>query len=915
MLGSRLIAGLFTSTLGLIIASPWALAPLLATASKAAAQTTKSCIAQHSALRRLAGSARFTIEAPDRLKVGETIAVRWQVDAEFPTRVPAYLALALPDAMRIQADLGPQQQADQYGNVPLRKPITGYIALPSTTRNPHGMSFGRPGDPLHDEASGFARRWGHARILVPLHQPGSRQRGSLQIKPLRAGRWTLTANVITGLACGSERLSQERSRTITVEASAPEIIVQDPYSLDAPDQVIVANSGRHRAHVFKGRYRVFDTATGAKIVDRAGHDPNFSPTSRYVVADIADNDGMHFEVVDLLDGRVISLPVGPMIAFAEGDAVLVDALPRLGGLSAEQLLIDVPEQRAAKLMEIGQGPGSCNACAGWDSSGVRVDLDNGVVVFAGGFGEEATLNAWSGARSIAAKDADDLRAIMARDYEVAPFAVPDKRLSWSALQYAHAAHYSAEDAEIFADQSWYKAAKALADRRVVHNGVDPRDRVSVPAPLDQDAEATQVALATGDWRGQARAAAGAQDTGQRRLIESLALFGLAVLPPTQKERAWPTAAIEAARTGDNRFLTYEAQQDLQAPAIKALEQRFLAAFPALKRLFSTYDKPEYVTFPYDGNFDDTARMEFDRHLMGAWRWDTFNGPLWLLQLHVIEGSGAFGSGALLLVDKKGAPGGRIVNLSGALGGFWDGSYGTNFGSTRLVTDLVFDRYLLLASRPSQTIAVFDVQTGQRTMLRTNVHQIDLLQSLHLTADFANVLQVNNDGQFFLHRISDASTILSGRFVDDELILYDNQGYYSATFEGAHFVQLRFPGRAGLYTFQQFASVLEQPERIAAIIAGAPVDPRSPGLTPPPEMDVTLAVDAAGSHVLKAIARASNRLAGVRVFADGQLIARVALDGQQAERTIRLPDLGGRHTLTVLATRQAGVCLPAQHVAA
>jgi len=66
--------------------------------------------------------------------------------------------------------------------------------------------------------------------------------------------------------------------------------------------------------VFDRRYRVYELATGAKLVDRAGHSPNFSPTSRFLVADIGDADGRDLEVIDLVSQQVIHVAAGPFVA-------------------------------------------------------------------------------------------------------------------------------------------------------------------------------------------------------------------------------------------------------------------------------------------------------------------------------------------------------------------------------------------------------------------------------------------------------------------------------------------------------------------------------------------------------------------------------------------------------------------------
>ena len=124
----------------------------------------------------------------------------------------------------------------------------------------------------------------------------------------------------------------------------------------------------------------------------------------------------------------------------------------------------------------------------------------------------------------------------------------------------------------------------------------------------------------------------------------------------------------------------------------------------------------------------------------------------------------------------------------------------------------------------------------------DVPQADLIEDVVLTSDAAHVIQINSDGQFFIHQLASGRVVLSGRLVDDEIIAYTPEGYYWSSYEGAHFVQLRFSGLPGLYPFQQFASILNRPDIVRAQLhPGAPTPP-SPKLVPPPTLELALAKD-------------------------------------------------------------------------
>ena len=154
----------------------------------------------------------------------------------------------------------------------------------------------------------------------------------------------------------------------------------------------------------------------------------------------------------------------------------------------------------------------------------------------------------------------------------------------------------------------------------------------------------------------------------------------------------------------------------------------------------------------------------------------------------------------------------MTNLSKELEGVWGGQYGASAQQTRLKPQLFFGRYLVLASVASRNIGIYDVKSRQKVAMIEGMPQADLLEDVLLSVDQRHAIQLNSDGQFFLHEIATGRMALSGRYVDGEIILYTPEAYYSSSYEGAHFVQLRFPGLPELYSFQQFAAVLNRPDR-------------------------------------------------------------------------------------------------------
>jgi hypothetical protein len=60
-------------------------------------------------------------------------------------------------------------------------------------------------------------------------------------------------------------MSAPFSRALAVAPGQPEIVVQDAFDLETPARIIVSNSGQYRVQVYETRYRIYDTATVAKL--------------------------------------------------------------------------------------------------------------------------------------------------------------------------------------------------------------------------------------------------------------------------------------------------------------------------------------------------------------------------------------------------------------------------------------------------------------------------------------------------------------------------------------------------------------------------------------------------------------------------------------------------------------------------
>ena len=203
-----------------------------------------------------------------------------------------------------------------------------------------------------------------------------------------------------------------------------------------------------------------------------------------------------------------------------------------------------------------------------------------------------------------------------------------------------------------------------------------------------------------------------------------------------------------------------------------------------------------------------------------------------------------------------------------------GGAGANMGQTILDQDFavkLFDENLVVTYAPQKgAIMVFDLAQREFLMKLRYARRGDLLEDVFVDADRKHLFQLNSDGSFTTYRLSDGAAILEGRYLDDELVVWTADFSFDATEEGAAFVELRFPGQAGQYSFQQFDGALRVPGLLRAVLAGArPRQARSVGI--PPKMEGRIA---AGAGRISGVAqtRGTRPIKAVRLFQDGILSA-------------------------------------------
>jgi hypothetical protein len=178
-----------------------------------------------------------------------------------------------------------------------------------------------------------------------------------------------------------------------------------------------------------------------------------------------------------------------------------------------------------------------------------------------------------------------------------------------------------------------------------------------------------------------------------------------------------------------------------------------------------------------------------------------------------------------------------------------------------------------------------------------------LKNLALTADGKYLIQINSNGDLYFHNVSTGAVPLTGKLIDDELVLYDSSLRYEATPEGAAYIYVQMPGEPGVFSLDQFASRLRTPGVGEQRLRGTAVStPAAAGLIPP-----RLSVQEA-AQTYKATALAPAGIMRLRVQVDGVVVKEQAFNGSQSEVTATFSeaDFTPAHWISFVAQDRNGI---------
>ncbi len=705
----------------------------------------------------------------------------------------------------------------------------GFYALTPAATGPFGIAAGA----------------GKTRALVPLFGPETAAQGSIKVVPLEAGPLAVDV-VAAGFArgCGREATAGVTSGSVSIATSREAVfLVRDPFSFDLPQQTLTSPNGLTKTEVHAGRYRLVEVASNAVLLDREGERPRYSPTGRYIVA----RNGEGSDLVDTVDGALVAQFQAGDIAWENADSFVANAEPAYGAIDLVNPLI------ADYRLGIGDGLLGCTACSGFDTR-LSIDLENDTAIRIGGQGY--ALSRLSN-RSVTYGPIDtfdeDITAEADRAIEAhfaaidgAPISMPERWNFRGGLKFASFDADSGPTGDPAYD-AWQDAV-----RRAV---VPPL--VEAPETGPDNRQALQV-NGIGRWRGAVRLTPAR--TRADALTSRLNDFGLSLAQPTMPSFS--------------KFGPLDEEADM------TIARSIAQTVPAATDLFVPSESfgcvPENATAEHPllfGYFTDAVEFRIG------------NRTLWLTLLSCKWTAGGAFEPNFYVFDSSAAQPLRLGEDNPQQPNA--GRCTANIAYCGIQARLFFERYLLIWSRESRALSLFDID-AQRTVFRQfDIPGGDLLKEAYLTAAGNHVVQINEDGSFHVYDIRSQQEVLTGRYVDDEVIVWSQDLSFDASPEGANYVNLRFPGQPGEYTFQQFSRAVRKPSLVREVLGGRHVPEDRPVPVPP---TISGEVSAAGTRIVGEVV--TQGASQVLVYQDGL-------------RTDVVPVAGGRHRLGLDVARAPG----------
>lgn len=810
-------------------------------------------------------------------RAGEPFSIAWTAEA-LDCDGPLYLIVAIPERVRFKGE--------------------GFVALAPGEPAPFDIGFGSE----------------RMRLAIPLHIDETRN-GIAEVTPYLNGDfeidWRLTAPHAQPATLASGGMS------LSIGVGRPKIVVQDVHATDTPISVTTSPDGAFVASAFDGHFRVIDAETDALVLAAEGYGPTFSPTSRFVhwfgeaISQLRVAD-LHSEsiIVDLdpeaAGGRGFSVSG---VEWSPGDTFMLVLYSGNGGMGVKQMLSD----RSLRYHADG-----CGACGPAEYGVVRVDVDNAAVEL----GEGAFRVGYSLAfdRQLYTYDWEDdgiRRTDLWHEHFISPTPtdVEPGEAGWdlngpreATIDYHEG--LAALDAvpwvrQRIADiEAEERARRAYEEGRAVEAGTE------VPPEPGGEITLAKPGGDTATQRGAAALAASGRINRQTRIARRLAALGIRYRHPAPMK--FDRVEFEYVKEGETFADDYR---------VKTGQTALQNGLVSKERAQQIDDAVAGLTDAYR---PCTGPMRAFNAEAQVWSWRYRGGLRQIIQYYCYVSTGGIPEGIAFLVeaDDSGARyrliGQTLTEEVERLGSYEVGTRARGEDDQPELVDMAFydelrvfrpdERHVgLLNSRGA--FALVGAANGRPVFHVPIVDDAANVETITVTEDGRNLVQVNDDGQFFVRRVANGDKVLAGRFVDDEVVVYDDGYNFESTPDGARHVHLKFPGDRNLYELDQFAGTLRSEGMVMRRLerdAQRREEVRVPGI--PPRLSVTAEPPPPGTSrlSLKIAAHGDVALNMLDIFRDGRLMDTVALDSEEVATTRDVPLAPETRAVSIRVTDARGL---------
>lgn len=717
------------------------------------------------------------------------------------------------------------------------------------------------------------------RVVFPLYLPDVKKRsGKVNIRPLLAGSFKLKGTYIGLDKDGKDVVVSSREDdysgqfiNLDIQDNEPEIVVQDLYTTEKPKEIRLSHSLEYELRIFENKFSVYNTKTGEKRFERGGTSPNFSPSSRFLSYCPRLVPFPSICIVDMLSSEnIYELVKYEVAAWGMNDSILI-----ISNLEWGMVSIVIPLLDTKRYFSI-QG---CHACSGWWDTQFAVDMENALV-------------------RICSTGHCIIKSLLIEKPEKK---INEDRYTESLMNQGYPV--SRTKPKVWEVEGGFK----ITNMSHVGRGMET---FFLPLPYGDEKKTIKVVNInqnTTEVRG--------SPIYYHRRFEENEKIGSIVEKALIKRLEENSFFISDNITPVDREIPpdyYSYNADMLKKKLSRLARLFpdiqddLLSPGACTSIFSSFNEP-------------IARFHF-------WYWQIKENARLLLILPECDSKAASTAsfGGDLITYYRSQVLNRKVSIIKTLANLFNEDvsmrvirFGTDLSYYYEIRPYLSEKgKLIILSLETTSIIVFDPVKGEIAAVFKDVIEASDLKSLYMSNDGASVIQINNNGRFFIYNIKSQQRILDGMYVDDEFVIYTQDGFYDATTEGTRYVSWYYPGLKQHYDFSQFESHYRRPDIIQAALQGKrnTTAPKT-GITPPPEVELRFKHEGNNSEKVTVELSAVSMLplSSLRLFLDGVPTAEIPVSGNKTKKTFNLIMKRGKHWITGAAYDKRGFSSKAKTV--